>query len=366
MKDFKLIYNEQGYLNEPIQTDEFYVAAQESNSVSISATFPGMLVGSVKAYVEFPGGGDIIECEKLTVNNHTATATLSSDYLRYHYLLMGFEVDTGTKQIRFEPVTLEVDKFVNPTGSASPSAYTVTVKIGNVTELEPGETPFVTNTGTDKNPVLDFGIPRGEKGDKGEQGIQGIQGVQGNAGYTPVKGIDYFTPEDIKSLGIDDKADNEYVANVYTDLEAQLMDRVEKVEGMQLSAIKFINLGALGDSQITERLDDFKSFGMYHLTYDETTTYGVGQALMSVHGNVDEGIVSQTLYRFIGGVQSDILYRHYYEDEGVWDNWKAQYLNERELRDTYATKTALDEAIGDVEASLENIIQKYGLGGDAQ
>jgi len=48
------------------------------------------------------------------------------------------------------------------------------------------------------------GVPgeKGEKGDKGEQGIQGIQGIQGvqgkqgEAGYTPQKGIDYYTEAD--------------------------------------------------------------------------------------------------------------------------------------------------------------------------
>ncbi|MDY4181214.1 MAG: hypothetical protein SOY13_06340, partial [Pseudoflavonifractor sp.] len=49
---------------------------------------------------------------------------------------------------------------------------------------------------------------KGEKGDTGEQGIQGIQGIQGlkgdkgNDGYTPQKGVDYFTPEDIDGLNI--------------------------------------------------------------------------------------------------------------------------------------------------------------------
>lgn len=46
---------------------------------------------------------------------------------------------------------------------------------------------------------------RGEKGEKGEQGIQGIQGLKGDKGadgYTPQKGVDYFTPEDIAGLNI--------------------------------------------------------------------------------------------------------------------------------------------------------------------
>lgn len=52
---------------------------------------------------------------------------------------------------------------------------------------------------------------KGPKGDTGAQGIQGIQGEKGekgekgdtgDAGYTPVKGVDYFTDEDIASLNI--------------------------------------------------------------------------------------------------------------------------------------------------------------------
>lgn len=47
---------------------------------------------------------------------------------------------------------------------------------------------------------------KGDKGDTGEQGIQGIQGEKGDKGdkgedgYTPQKGVDYFTDEDIKAI----------------------------------------------------------------------------------------------------------------------------------------------------------------------
>lgn len=49
---------------------------------------------------------------------------------------------------------------------------------------------------------------KGDKGDTGEQGIQGVQGIQGEKGdkgddgYTPQKGVDYFTEEDIAGLNI--------------------------------------------------------------------------------------------------------------------------------------------------------------------
>jgi len=42
--------------------------------------------------------------------------------------------------------------------------------------------------------------PKGDKGDPGEVGPQGIQGPKGDDGYTPVKGIDYFTQNDINGI----------------------------------------------------------------------------------------------------------------------------------------------------------------------
>lgn len=47
---------------------------------------------------------------------------------------------------------------------------------------------------------------KGEKGDKGDTGAQGIQGVQGEQGvkgedgYTPVKGVDYYTAAEKQEL----------------------------------------------------------------------------------------------------------------------------------------------------------------------
>lgn len=62
---------------------------------------------------------------------------------------------------------------------------------------------------------------KGFKGDKGDKGVDGtvafdeltdeqkalLKGEPGPAGYTPQKGVDYFTPEEIEALGIDEKAD---------------------------------------------------------------------------------------------------------------------------------------------------------------
>lgn len=47
--------------------------------------------------------------------------------------------------------------------------------------------------------------PQGERGLQGPTGAKGDKGDTGEAGYTPQKGIDYFTQEDIASLNIPSK-----------------------------------------------------------------------------------------------------------------------------------------------------------------
>lgn len=46
----------------------------------------------------------------------------------------------------------------------------ITVQIADISMLEPGATPYVTNTGTNTDPVFHLFIPRGQKGDPGQGG----------------------------------------------------------------------------------------------------------------------------------------------------------------------------------------------------
>lgn len=56
----------------------------------------------------------------------------------------------------------------------------------------------------DKGDKGDPGVQgiQGPQGPQGERGLQGVQGEQGEPGYTPKKGIDYFTEEDLAELNI--------------------------------------------------------------------------------------------------------------------------------------------------------------------
>lgn len=65
---------------------------------------------------------------------------------------------------------------------------TPNIQIGTVETLNPTEQATVTQTGTFENPIFNFGIPKGVQGERGEDG------------YTPVRGTDYWTEEDIATI----------------------------------------------------------------------------------------------------------------------------------------------------------------------
>ena len=54
------------------------------------------------------------------------------------------------------------------TGPAGPTGATPNIQIGTVQTLDPGQQATASMTGTPENPLLNLGIPKGEKGDPGE------------------------------------------------------------------------------------------------------------------------------------------------------------------------------------------------------
>lgn len=50
----------------------------------------------------------------------------------------------------------------------------ITVSIADVTMLAPDATPYVTNTGTDTDPIFHLFIPRGQAGQNGQDGTDGV------------------------------------------------------------------------------------------------------------------------------------------------------------------------------------------------
>lgn len=103
--------------------------------------------------------------------------------------------------------------------------------------VEKGEEASASITGDSPNQILNLVLPKGNKGDKGEQGIQGIQGPKGEQGlkgdkgdkgdigepgYTPIKGTDYFTQEEIEEIKSDILADvSSFDLEVVTELPTE-------------------------------------------------------------------------------------------------------------------------------------------------
>ena len=126
----------------------------------------------------------------------------------------------------------------------------------NGTDGTDGLTPTIGQNGNWYLGDTDTGKPsRGEKGDKGDTGNDGINGQDG---YTPQKGIDYFTSEDIESLNIPDKTSQlQNDSGFLTNLTNNLVNYTLKT-----------NTGSLIDLEINQ------------------TTYVVTLKLKDVDGNI--------------------------------------------------------------------------------
>ena len=148
----------------------------------------------------------------------TAQATISGSNPNYQLNLTlpkGDKGDQGIQGIQGEqglqgPQGLKGDK--GDTGDAAGfGTPTITV---NTLDAGSQASGSVTSSGSNTSKIFAFtlNIPKGDKGEKGDTGSQGIQGIQGDigpqgpAGYTPVKGTDYWTTSDIQSIENDLKA----------------------------------------------------------------------------------------------------------------------------------------------------------------
>ena len=85
-------------------------------------------------------------------------------------------------------------------GAQGADGKAATITVGSVTTGEAGTNASVTNAGNENAAVLNFVIPRGAQGADGARGPQGEPGTPGADGHTPVKGTDYWTPEDRQGI----------------------------------------------------------------------------------------------------------------------------------------------------------------------
>lgn len=75
-----------------------------------------------------------------------------------------------------------------PQGATGATGRAATVAIGTTQTLNPGQSAFVNNVGTNNDAIFNFGIPQGQKGDKGDTGATGATGATGPQGPTGATG----------------------------------------------------------------------------------------------------------------------------------------------------------------------------------
>lgn len=96
------------------------------------------------------------------------------------------EVEDNAKlYTRGESQWIFITDFSGATGVKGETGLTPNIQIGTVIQ---GSSFSVTRTGTNENPVLNFTMVKGDNGTNGQDG------------YTPVRGTDYWTAQDIADI----------------------------------------------------------------------------------------------------------------------------------------------------------------------
>lgn len=72
--------------------------------------------------------------------------------------------------------------------AANDGKFSATIDVGMTETIDAGKPAAVKNSGTKKNAIIDFQIPRGQQGAIGPQGAQGEKGEKGNKGDKGDKG----------------------------------------------------------------------------------------------------------------------------------------------------------------------------------
>ena len=141
--------------------------------------------------------------------------TLSYCYFAPEQMFMDFERHL-IEEDTLETEMLRIYSFVTGSGSnvvKRTSSFDAPIGIGiqsveqTTTSTEDGGTNIITVTKTDGTSST-FTVRNGSKGSTGATGARGATGAAGEDGYTPVRGTDYWTADDIATIQsyVDEKA----------------------------------------------------------------------------------------------------------------------------------------------------------------
>lgn len=153
----------------------------------------------------------------------------------------------------------------------------------------------------------------------------------------------------VNGESIVDAEDINKIANYANELN---LGKVDKESGMGLSSNDFTD-----DEK--EKLANLSGFDGYYDVDGFAAGYREGIY------KAKKGFVIQVLADWSEGPNYYDVYQYWYAGDNVYyRNLGDEYGFDYEWEKISVSQTDLDNAIGDVETSLENIIEKYGLGGD--
>lgn len=131
------------------------------------------------------------------------------------------------------------------TQNAASGTYSASVEIGSVTTGDPGSQATVTNSGTDKDVILDFVIP---------QGTQGPQGPTGNIENLPTATVEFSEAAEKENIQSGDT-----VAVMFGKIQKYLTDidthwpRLNQIQQIDISDV-FPYMGSVNGITITGKL----------------------------------------------------------------------------------------------------------------
>jgi len=187
----------------------------------------------IEADVKLPILDDLInhvetlknDCNESTTNANNAAESAKT------------ATENANKKVEEINRKLKNGEFVGATGPSGKDGITPDISIGNVTTIEANEQATVSKRGTKENPIFDFEIP------KGETGAQGIQGNPGKDGYTPKKGVDYFTGQDKSEMVsvITEDANSDFNQNAISKMNEFNENATNKLNDYNTNATNRIN-----------------------------------------------------------------------------------------------------------------------------
>ena len=182
MKTVNVKYAEGGKIQTVSENSLFF--EQENESLTVSAELPEAFDSySIRVYSRDAKNNSYVSGKIEKSADGKYNVTISSEYMSKGTLYIGYELyNSDGYAERLEPLKIYIDSWVTLGNTSSGNVYVVTVNVGSVETLEAGSDATVTNSGTEKDMILNFGIPKGEKGDKGDTGDKGDKGDKGDRG----------------------------------------------------------------------------------------------------------------------------------------------------------------------------------------